>query len=74
MIFIADFETKKIIRAFDADEVEFPLKVNKFLKMKILQPITYLLNSEAKIVWKFVGTKKIRPTNDEIFTAITNFL
>ncbi len=74
MIFIADFKTKEIIRAYDADEVDIPMKVNKFIKLKILQPITYLLNSEAKIVWKYVGTKKVRPTMEEIFTAITNFL
>ena len=74
MVFIADLDTKKIIRSYDAEKVDISGKENKHLKQKDLHPLTYLLNSEAKIVWKFIGTKEIRPPNDEIFTAITKFL
>ena len=66
MVFIADLDTKKIIRAYDTEKVE--------ATFKDLHPLTYLLNSEAEIVWKYIGTKKVRPSNEEIFTAITKFL
>ena len=66
MVFIADLDTKKIIRAYDAVKVD--------ATFKDLHPLTYLLNSEAEIVWKYIGTKKVRPSNEEIFTAITKFL
>jgi hypothetical protein len=66
MVFIADLKTKEIIRVYDAEKVDSTFKD--------LHPITYLVNPEASIVWKFVGTKKIRPSDEEIFTAITKFL
>lgn len=72
MVFIADLKTKEIIRAYDAEKVDSSKKARKNLKMKDLHPLTYLLNSKAEIVWKYIGTKEVRPSNEEIFTAITN--
>ena len=73
-VFIADLDTKEIIRAYDADKVDKSEKENKHLKKKDLHPLAYLLNSEAKIVWRFIGTKEVRPPNRKIFAAIKKFL
>ena len=43
-------------------------------KVKINQPITYLINPEGKIVWKFVGTREIRPPNKTLKDAVEKFL
>lgn len=42
--------------------------------VKINQPITYLINPEAKIVWKFVGTREIRPPNNILKNAVEKYL
>jgi len=70
MVYIADLNTKEIIRAYDAEKVDSSKKAEKNLKIKDCLPITYLLNSEAKIVWRFIGTKEVRPPNRKIFAAI----
>jgi len=74
MVYIADLYTKEIIRAYDAEKVDKSEKENKHLKKKDLHPLAYLLNSEAKIVWRFIGTKEVRPPNRKIFSAIKKFL
>ncbi len=74
MVYIADLKTMEIIRAYDAEKVDSSEKENKNIKKKDLHPLTYLLNSEAKIVWKFMGTKESRPPNRKIFAAIKKFL
>ncbi len=43
-------------------------------KVKINQPITYLINPDGKIVWKFVGTREIRPSNKTLKTAVEKYL
>jgi len=73
-VFIADLDTKEIIRAYDAEKIDSSEKGNKHLKKKDLHPLAYLLNSEAKIVWRFIETKEVRPPNKKIFAAIKKFL
>jgi hypothetical protein len=43
-------------------------------RVKINQPITYLINQEGKIVWKFVGTREIRPPNHVLKEAVEKYL
>ena len=43
-------------------------------KVKINQPITFLINSDGKIVWKFIGTREIRPPNQTLKDAVEKFL
>ena len=43
-------------------------------KVKINQPITYLINTEGKIVWKFIGTREIRPPNNTLKDAVEKYL
>ncbi len=43
-------------------------------RVKINQPITYLINSEGNIVWKFVGTREIRPPNKTLQDAVEKYL
>ena len=74
MVFIADLKTNETIHAYGAEKVDTSLKENDHLKHKDLHPLTYLLNDRAEIVWKYIGTKKVRPSDEEIFTAITKFL
>jgi peroxiredoxin len=74
MVYIADLDTKEIIRAYDAEKFDSTKKPEKNLKIKDCLPITYLLNSESTILWKFVGTKEKRPPNKKIFAAIKKFL
>ena len=74
MVYIADLNTKEIIRAYDAEKVDSNKKPEKNLKIKDVHPLTYLINERAEIVWKFVGTKEKRPSNKKIFAAIKKFL
>jgi len=74
MVYIADLDTKEIIRAYGAEKLDSTKKPEKNLKVKDCRPITYLLNSESTILWKFVGTKEKRPPNRKIFAAIKKFL
>ena len=43
-------------------------------KVKINQPITFLINPEGKIVWKFIGTREIRPPNNTLKDAVEKYL
>jgi peroxiredoxin len=43
-------------------------------KVKINQPITFLINPEGKIVWKYVGTREIRPPNRILNDAVEKYL
>ena len=54
-----------------------PLPGDAMFKLTDLPiPITFLLkgNGDGKIVWKYVGTKEIRPENKDIFDAISRYL
>ena len=73
-VFIADLDKKEIIRAYDAEKLDSTKKPEKNLKIKDCIPITYSLNSDSTIMWKFVGTKEKRPPNSKIFAAIKKFL
>jgi peroxiredoxin len=54
-----------------------PLPGDAMYKLNDLPiPITFLIkgNGDGKIVWKYVGTKEIRPENKVIFDAISRYL
>nr|QEE18026.1 hypothetical protein DSAG12_03864 [Candidatus Prometheoarchaeum syntrophicum] len=74
MVYIADLNTKEIIRAYDAEKIDSTKKPEKNLKIKDVLPLSYLLNNRAEIVWRFVGTKEKRPPNRKIFAAIKKYL
>jgi peroxiredoxin len=63
---------REIIKLYDALTVK-PLESDALFKLKDLPiPITFLIsgNGEGKVVWKYIGTKEIRPTPDEIIQAV----
>ena len=43
-------------------------------KVKLNSPITYLINPEGKIVWKYVGTREDRPSNETLHSVIESHL
>jgi peroxiredoxin len=67
---------REITKNYDALTVN-PLPGDAMYNLKDLPiPITFLIkgNGDGKIVWKYVGTKEIRPENKDIFNAISRYL
>jgi len=65
-----------ITRDYDALTVK-PLESDALYNIKDLPiPITFLISGkgEGKIVWKYIGTKEVRPTPDEIIQAIYRYI
>jgi len=66
MILISDLPQGVISKQYNA----FKLVNTK----KDVEPFSYLLNSQGKIVWTYPGTKSTRPPNRKIFAAIDKYL
>lgn len=67
---------RDITKNYDALTIN-PLSSDAMFNLKDLPiPITFLIkgNGDGKIVWKYVGTKEIRPENKDIFDAISRYL
>ncbi len=70
MVFIADIRKRTVIKQYGANWGGSPAHEEVFYHRKICLPLTYLLNSEGVIVWKYVGTKTDRPDIDALLDAI----
>lgn len=44
------------------------------IKIEIAIPTTYLVNTEGKIIWRYLGNKTERPTIEELLGAIDSKL
>ena len=67
---------REITKDYDVLTIN-PLPGDAMYKLNDLPiPITFLIkgNGDGKIVWKYVGTKEIRPENKVIFDAISRYL
>ena len=53
-------------------------KLTKYKKkegaFKDVEPFSYLVNNQGKIVWTYPGTKEKRPSNRKILAAIDKYL
>ena len=74
MSVIADYPKRKIVSDYNTLSLKTS-KVDKVIrKVKISRPIQFLINSEGQIVWKYVGSKKDRPSNEELINAINKYI
>lgn len=45
-----------------------------YLKTKLAIPSTFLINSNLKIVWKYIGSREDRPSIDLLMRTIDQFI
>ena len=69
---IAD-PSRKIIKNYKVFRLVKPGDI-VFGKFKLAIPSTYLINSEGKIVWEYIGEREDRPGVDLMLDAATHFL
>ena len=70
---IADFPGRKISKAYQTFKLGISIEAI-IGKTKLSSPISFLVNQDGKIVWKYIGTRTDRPPNDVILKAIEEFL
>ena len=72
MILISDLPQGLISKQYNAFKLTESKKSGK--KFKDVEPFSYLVNPQGKIVWSYPGTKEKRPSNRKIFAAIDKYL
>ncbi len=73
-IIISDYPSREIMTAFNTNMVKPGFWDRRLKKTNLAVPITFLIDSSGKIVWKFLGTPSRRPKNRVILQAISKYL
>ena len=72
MVIISDLPQGVISKQYNAFKLTaYKKKEGKF---KDVEPFSYLVDNQGKIVWTYPGTKERRPSNRKIFAAIDKYL
>lgn len=71
---ISDLPKRKIMTAFKTKTINKILVDKIFGKQILAVPVTFLINSDGAIVWKYIGSRTERPPNQVLLDAIDKHL
>jgi hypothetical protein len=74
MILVSDLPKHSIALDYESFSYQEIMVDNFTRRVKLNTPITYLINPDGKILWKFVGTREIRPLNQKLHEVVEKYL